>query len=183
MGSSVSAWGPLPNSFVPITPLVHFPIPGFPGGDLKISSLLRPPSRKCTRQVTSQESAAVVLPRDNVALERVPRLWPLPQAMSGTECSLFEPPPRRAVPSLVGDALSTRTSQRHLTHSPQYWDASPSPSGACRGAGREIHSRICLWPSSESRRNLSPPYFLASLVQTTSAHASIRSLRLSENQQ
>src|SRR5260370_20177235 len=154
MGSSVSAWGPLPISFDPTPRVVHSPIAGLPGGDLKFSSLLRPPSRKCTRQVTSKESAAVVLRRDNVAGERVPRLWPLPQAMSGTECSLFEPPPRRAVPSLVGDALSTRTSQRHLTHSPQYWDASPSPVSGADIPRQELAAELAATSTLESASGL-----------------------------
>src|SRR5216110_1829206 len=55
-----------------------------------------------------------------------------------------------------------------------------SSSGAALRAGWEIHSRICARPSSERRRNLSPPHFFAALSQATSPHASICSRRLSE---
>ena len=57
-----------------------------------------------------------------------------------------------------------------------------SASAACRRENSVIHRRICWRASSERRKNLSPPHFLAAFVQTTSPHASIRSRRLSENQ-
>ena len=48
--------------------------------------------------------------------------------------------------------------------------------------GLEIHSRIWRSALSGRRINRKPPNFLVSSVHVTSPHASIRSLRLSENQ-